>query len=79
MINLDDLTSHLVRVLDGVGKNLSVLDCLFAVELAIETDDLDLVFAIGLLHGGVGAEGGGSLIAKMASRSSCACRASAVD
>ena len=52
---LHDLLSHLVRVLDGVGENLAVLDRLLAVELTVEADDLDLILPLGLLDGGVGA------------------------
>ena len=50
---LDNLLPHLVRMLDGVGENFAILDALFAVELAVETNDFDLILFLGLLDGGV--------------------------
>ena len=46
-------------MLNGVCKNLAVLDRLLAVKLTVKSDNLYLIFAIGLFDRGVRAESGG--------------------
>ena len=41
-------------MLDGVGENFAIFDALFAVELAVETNDFDLILFLGLLDGEIG-------------------------
>ena len=76
---VDDLDAHLVGVLDRIGENLAFLDRLLAIRHPIETDDLDPVLAVGLLHGSISPNAEGSLMAKMAAKSSWACRAADAD